>query len=66
MVEERYPLTIRLELSKVKHYLAWHYKDGYTTVWGYSVEQLWLAFVMKEKYSKQWLQSEREWVKMNP
>ena len=25
-------------------------------------EQLWLAFVMKEKYSKQWLAEKQEWV----
>lgn len=29
-----------------------------------SMEQLWLAFVMKEKYSKQWLTSSQEWVKI--
>ena len=27
-----------------------------------SMEQLWLAFVMKEKYSKQWSADEQEWV----
>ena len=29
-----------------------------------SMEQLWLAFYMKEKYSKQWLTSKQEWVKI--
>ena len=28
-----------------------------------SMEQFWLAFVMKQRYSKQWLISEREWGK---
>ncbi len=29
-----------------------------------SMEQLWFAFVMKEKYSKQWLADSQEWVKI--
>ena len=29
-----------------------------------SMEQLWMAFVMKEKYSKQWLTNEQEWIKI--
>lgn len=29
-----------------------------------SMEQLWLAFVMKEKYSRQWLTDSQEWVKI--
>lgn len=30
-----------------------------------SLEQLWLAFVMKEKYSKRWSSSEQKWVKVS-
>ena len=29
-----------------------------------SMEQLWLAFVMKENYSKQWLTDKEEWCKI--
>ncbi len=35
------------------------YRQSFT-----SMEQLWLAFVMKERYSKQWLTNSQEWVKI--
>lgn len=41
----------RLDLKR--HYYKQFYK---------SYEQLWLAFVMREKYSKQWSEKDEEWV----
>ena len=43
-----------------KIYLANIHKIGFGLTW----EQLWLAFVMQEKYSKQWLTDKKEWVKI--
>lgn len=39
------------------------YTKGTEYLLGYSMEQLWLAFVMKEKYGKIWSQEKEEWIK---
>ncbi len=46
-----YPITI-YEHQKQQPYPFWHFK---------SMEQLWLAFVMKEKYCKIW--SDEQWIR---
>ena len=45
----------------VRQFYLWCF-DNCLDVCNYSMEQLWLSFVMKEKYSKQWLTDSQEWV----
>ena len=57
-------VTYSVWFEKLYRFYDWLQKENYNpTKWitFSSIEQLWLAFVMKEKYLKEW--NEKDWVK---
>lgn len=56
--------------EKLYRFYDWLQKENYSGDWltgcnkYHSMEQLWLAFVMKERYSKQWLTDKQDWCKI--
>jgi len=58
MVRDKYPVPWVL-IKAFARKVYWTSADT-----AMSMEQLWLAFVMMETYSKQWLVNSQEWVKI--
>jgi len=48
-----------LDICSESDGIMWQALHDYAT----SMEQLWLAFVMKEKYNKLWSETKKDWVK---
>ena len=64
MVKDKFPKTIKL-IVEFTNFVNYGTEDGIGVIESitWSMEQLWLAFVMKENYNKVW--SGNDWIKIN-